>query len=154
MRISFVFVLMAALSAPVYAVEAPAKDSGAAAREREGQPRVCNDDVQKYCGQVKPGGGRLARCVKDNEKSFSPACQTEMEKKNKQATGKREELHEACKADAEKFCKDKADGRGGAIRCLHAHDKELSEDCRKAMPKRPARGERHERGEGEKPAVR
>jgi hypothetical protein len=152
MRISIAFVLLVALSAPVYAVEAPARDSGAAAREREAQPRVCHDDIQKYCGQVKPGGGRLARCMKENDKSLSPACKAEMEKKHKQATEKREELHEACKADADKFCKDKLDGRGGAMRCLHAHDKELSEACRKTLPKRPARGERRDRGEGEKPA--
>lgn len=145
MRVSFALLLLTVLTAPALAAEATGKTG---AQSREQQPRACHDDIQKYCGQVKPGEGRMVRCMKENEKNFSPACKTEMEKHRKQATEKREELREACKADADKFCKDKADSRGGVMRCLHDHDKELSEECRKTLPKRAPGG----RGEGSKPA--
>lgn len=135
MNISIVFLLMAFLSAPVFAADAPDK---AASR----QPRACHDEVQKFCGQVKRGEGRVARCIKENEKSFSPACQAAMEKQFKQRAERTAEKHEACRADSEKFCKDKQDGSGGAIRCLRDHEKELSEDCRKSLHKRASNVER------------
>ena len=42
----------------------------------------------------------------------------------------------ACKADVEKFCKDVEPGEGRIIKCLHEHDNDLGEDCRKKMKKR------------------
>lgn len=36
----------------------------------------------------------------------------------------------ACKADAEKFCKDVQPGRGRILQCLNQHDTELSEGCK------------------------
>lgn len=146
MRVPFALLLMTVLTAPVLAAEAPARDSGNAARE--GQPRVCHDDIQKFCGQVKPGEGRIIRCMKENQKNFSPACKTEMEKHRKQAAEKREEIHQVCKADAEKLCKNVEPGKGRVMRCLHEHEKELSEDCRESLPKRSPRGKR----ESSKPA--
>ena len=148
MRVPFALLLMAVLTAPALAAEAPGKAAGAAGREREQQPRVCHDDVQKYCGQVKPGEGRVVRCMKENEKNFSPACQAELAKHRKQAAEKREEIHQACKGDAEKLCKNVEPGKGRIMRCLQEHEKELSEDCRENMPKRAPRGKR----EGSKPA--
>ncbi len=152
MRRPFVLFLMAVLTAPASAAEAPGGNSGVPASEREQQPRACRDDVQKFCGQVKPGEGRVVRCMKENENNFSPACKTEMEKRRKQAGEKRDALREACTADAEKFCKGREDGRGGALRCLQEHEKELSAECHGSMPKRPARGGGRYRDTGEKPA--
>lgn len=146
MRVPFALFLMAVLSAPVFAADAPATGSGKPGGER--QSGACHDDIQKYCGQVKPGEGRMVRCIKENEKNFSPACQADMEKHKKQAAEKREEKREACKADVDKFCKDKQDGHGGVMRCLHEHEKELSEGCRNSLPKRPPGG----KSEGSKPA--
>jgi hypothetical protein len=34
----------------------------------------CADDVQKFCKDVQPGGGRIARCLKEHESEFSPEC--------------------------------------------------------------------------------
>ena len=43
----------------------------------------CADDIAKYCKDVKPGDGRLARCIKENEKQLSPACRSSIEESKK-----------------------------------------------------------------------
>jgi hypothetical protein len=94
----------------------------------------CADDVAKYCKDVKPGGGRLAKCLKENEKQLSPACRSSIEDSKKKAA----EAHQACEADARKFCKDVKPGEGRIVRCLKEHEKDLSPECRAKMagPKR------------------
>jgi hypothetical protein len=36
---------------------------------------ACKADIQKYCKGMRTGGGRLAKCLKDNQSKLSPACQ-------------------------------------------------------------------------------
>jgi len=36
----------------------------------------CGDDLEKYCGDVKPGEGRIIDCMKKNEKKLSKQCTT------------------------------------------------------------------------------
>lgn len=99
------------------------------APKREGP---CAADVKKFCGDVKPGEGRIARCMKSHEKDLSPAC-----REHEAAVKARvKEAHEACRGDVEKFCKDVKPGGGRIIACLKSHEKDLSPACR----------EQHKRG--------
>src|ERR1700733_1299269 len=34
----------------------------------------CADDVQKFCANVEPGGGRILQCLKDHKDSLSDKC--------------------------------------------------------------------------------
>jgi hypothetical protein len=34
----------------------------------------CGEDLQKYCGDVKPGEGRIIDCMRKNEKKLSKKC--------------------------------------------------------------------------------
>lgn len=86
----------------------------------------CADDIAKYCKDVKPGGGRLAKCLKDNEKQLSPACKASIEESKKRV----QEAHRACADDVQKYCKDVKPGQGRIVRCLKEHEKELSPECR------------------------
>ena len=38
----------------------------------------CADDLKKHCAAVEAGGGRLAACLKKNEKDVSKRCKTAM----------------------------------------------------------------------------
>ena len=38
----------------------------------------CAADLEKHCATVEAGEGRLAACLKKNEKDVSPRCQTAM----------------------------------------------------------------------------
>jgi hypothetical protein len=89
----------------------------------------CADDVAKYCKDVKPGDGRIARCLKDNEKQLSPACKSSIEDTKKRI----KDAHQACEADAQKFCKDVKPGQGRIVKCLREHEKELSAECKAKM---------------------
>lgn len=40
----------------------------------QGQRGPCADDIAKLCKDVKPGGGRIVKCIKEHEKELSPAC--------------------------------------------------------------------------------
>ncbi len=107
----------------------------AAAADTPAAKNPCSADVAKYCKDVKPGGGRIARCLKENENQLSPACKSSIEETRKQFR----EAHEACEADAQKFCKDVQPGQGRIVRCLREHEKDLSAGCRAKMTE-PKRG--------------
>jgi len=95
------------------------------------QSRACADDVQKFCADVKGGGGRFLKCLKAHEADLSAACKAQMQTLKSQR-GKR---WQACRSDVGKFCKDT---RGGArMRCLQAHQSELSPDCKSQIQLRP-----------------
>jgi hypothetical protein len=107
----------------------------AAAADAPAAKGPCADDIAKYCKDVKPGGGGIARCLKENEKQLSPACKSSIEKRVKEA-------HQACEADVQTFCKDVKPGQGRIVKCLREHEKDLSAECKAKMtePKKDRKG--------------
>jgi gas vesicle protein len=90
---------------------------------------ACKDDVQKFCKDVKPGAGRIIKCLKEHDSELSSACK----EKGKEVKEKIKEFKEACKGDVEKLCKDVKMGGGRIIKCLKANSDTLSPDCKAAM---------------------
>jgi hypothetical protein len=82
--ISSRFVLAAALAvsmaAPSRASDVPPAQEAAedAARTVPGGAskgvKACHEDIELFCAKVKPGGGRLGRCLERNRKKLSPGC--------------------------------------------------------------------------------
>src|SRR5262249_2496365 len=99
---------------------APLAAQTAPTGEALGKP--CADDVARLCPGVKPGGGRIARCLQAKAAEISPACKARIEQAK--------EVHEACRADAEKFCSDIPPGAGRVAVCVQQHEAELSQACR------------------------
>jgi hypothetical protein len=98
----------------------------AAAADTPAAKGPCADDIAKYCKDVKHGGGRIARCLKENEQQLSPACKSSIEEKSREA-------RQVCQADAQKFCKDVKTGQGRIVKCLREHEKDLSPECKAKM---------------------
>lgn len=42
---------------------------------------ACMDDVQKHCGDVKRGRGRVMKCLKKNHEALSEGCKAEIAEK-------------------------------------------------------------------------
>lgn len=99
-----------------------AANAGAQGRKGNGP---CAEDAKKFCGDVKPGGGRVVKCMKSHEAELSPACQAEM----KRAEERIEQVKQECKADAQKFCKGIKPGGGRILSCLKSHEAELAPAC-------------------------
>src|SRR5207253_8113867 len=96
---------------------------GAGAQQRREGP--CAADVKKFCGDVQPGQGGIAKCMKAHEAQLSPACR----ESSKARAEKAERVREECKADAEKFCKGIAPGGGRIRSCLKSRQAELQPAC-------------------------
>ena len=89
------------------------------------ESRPCANDIAKFCKDVKPGGGNLARCLKEHESELAPACKDHIVRVEKRAN-----QIEACRDDANKFCKDIKPGGGRIVECLKEHESELSPECK------------------------
>ena len=94
--------------------------AAAQARDAAGPMQACRADYSRLCASEKPGGGRVATCLKQHESELSPACQA--------ALGG----VAACARQAKQICGDAASGQGGMRECMKTHAGEFSGACRGA----------------------
>jgi hypothetical protein len=87
---------------------------------------ACKADVERFCKDIKPGGGRIWACLKSNEGSLSKECKDHIAAVREKARG----FNQACRADARKFCQGTRPGKGRIASCLKSHEAELSDACR------------------------
>jgi len=106
-----------------FALFAAGVAADALAQQRSEGP--CAGDVKKFCGDVKPGRGAIAKCMKAHEAELSPACRESAKARAEKAEKRREE----CRADVEKFCKGIAPGGGRIQACLKSREAELQPAC-------------------------
>ena len=48
---------------------------------------ACADDVQQFCAGMRPGGGRVAHCLKGHQDKLSAECKTALEQMHEQMHG-------------------------------------------------------------------
>lgn len=93
--------------------------------------KPCAEDAAKLCQGMQPGGGRVAKCLREHAKELSPACKSSIAKAKRKAR----EFRQACGKDARKLCRDAKRGGGGIAKCLAQHQDELSPACKAKMAK-------------------
>jgi hypothetical protein len=127
----------AAVPAPA-AAPAPAPVPAPAAKPAQARQGPCNEDIQKFCKDVKPGGGRVSACLEKNEAGLSQGCGS-FHQLMKERIAK---FVQACEADIEKLCKDTELGSGRVAACLKTKQSELSPACKaEFQASRPAAAE-------------
>ena len=85
---------------------------------------------------VQPGGGRIARCLQQNESDLSEACRGEGRKIREEQGPNRallKDVQQSCRADAQKFCAGVQPGQGRIASCLKSHQGDLSQECTAAI---------------------
>jgi hypothetical protein len=90
---------------------------------------LCGGDIEKFCRAVKPGVGRIGRCLEDHEAQLSSACQTRVEADKLKARALIAEFSEACRGDVAYLCPGVAPGGGRLLKCLSTNDYALSRSC-------------------------
>ena len=86
---------------------------------------LCADEIEKFCKDVKPGGGRIIECLKAHEAELCAACRGKIG----ELQGFIKDCEHACSGDIAQFCKEIQPGGGRIIKCLRERDKELSPSC-------------------------
>jgi hypothetical protein len=94
----------------------------------------CGQDLQQFCYGVRPGDGRLIRCLSSHQSQLSPACVSRV-------AAARPALGVDCGQDLQQFCYGVQPGEGRLIRCLSSHQSQLSPSCiSRLAAARPAPG--------------
>ncbi len=91
----------------------------------------CTPEIQAYCAEVQPGGGRLLQCLKTNESKLTPACAKRVSDLQQAASGPLA----ACRDDWVAYCYHPraSTERGAMIQCLQTHQAQVSSACQKAL---------------------
>jgi hypothetical protein len=103
-----------------------AQSAGEAPKSAPVKQGPCHDDIQKFCKQVHPGGGRVHACLEKHEAELSGACRDARQ----QAKERIAKFEQACNADIQKLCKGVKAGGGRVVKCLKAKEAELSPACK------------------------
>jgi hypothetical protein len=85
---------------------------------------ACAADIKKACGTLKPGGGRVATCLKERVADLSDVCKARLAEVA--AAGK------SCRADIQK---QQCAAKGGIqkVTCIRGALANLGDDCKAAI---------------------
>lgn len=85
----------------------------------------CAQDAAKFCSKVKPGEGRMARCLDEHQAELSPAC-----KKNRMEMKEAiKEVQKACKDEIPMYCGGPQSEESQVNACLWKNKDHLSRKC-------------------------
>jgi hypothetical protein len=96
---------------------------------------ACGEDVQRFCGGVQPGGGRLVQCLSSNTTKLSAECGNIIA--SNRSGG---QFRAACGEDVQRFCGGVQPGGGRLVECLSSHTTELSPACGNRIAATQVRG--------------
>lgn len=90
------------------------------------EERPCMDELEKFCKDVKPGEGRIIKCLQEHDQELSAVCRDKLRSVLKRI----DEAQQACGQDIATYCADVKPGGGRLIKCLSPHFNELTPVCR------------------------
>jgi hypothetical protein len=93
------------------------------------EQRPCMNELDKFCKEVKPGEGRIIKCLQEHDQELSAVCRDKVQSILKRL----EEAKQACGQDIGTFCADVKPGGGRLIKCLSPHFNELAPTCREKL---------------------
>lgn len=96
----------------------------------------CKMEIEKYCGQVTPGEGRVLACLYAHEDKLSSKCEYALYDaavRLERAVAALSYVANECDEDLEKYCRSIAPGEGRLLDCLEKHDKKVSGRCKQAL---------------------
>ena len=98
----------------------------------------CKVELEKYCGNVTPGEGRVLACLYAYGDKLSPKCEYALYDAAAQlerAVAALSYVANECDDDLEKYCAAVAPGEGRLLNCLEKKNKQLSKRCNQALKK-------------------
>eukprot|EP00164_Ancoracysta_twista_P000217 GFYU01000314.1.p1 GENE.GFYU01000314.1~~GFYU01000314.1.p1 ORF type:complete len:453 (+),score=163.64 GFYU01000314.1:26-1384(+) len=87
---------------------------------------VCTADLQTHCKDVRPGGGRLIKCLKDHLAEITPDCKKQIFSHN----------FGECSDNVSVLCKTVAPGGGRIRNCLLNNFQHLDQKCSDRLTKK------------------
>lgn len=96
----------------------------------------CKAEIDKYCGQVTPGQGRILACLYAHGDKLSAKCEYALYDAAVQlerAVAAMSYVANECDADLEKYCSSVAPGEGRLLQCLEKNDKQITGRCKEAL---------------------
>ena len=99
---------------------------------------ACGADIEKHCGEVRPGGGAIKACLAKNANQISGNCTQTFENVfallEKRAAAQAA-VPQLCRADAERLCSNFRQGNARIIRCLTRVDniRKVTNKCNQAI---------------------
>ena len=86
---------------------------------------VCRDDIEEFCGNVTPGAGRLAMCMRAFGDQFGRRCQSVLERVSSRVESSAQRVTEMCWNEVRELCGD-SDRVG---QCVAQKKSSLSPPC-------------------------
>ena len=96
----------------------------------------CKVELEKFCGNVTPGGGRVLACLYAYGDKLSPKCEFALYDAAAQlerAVAALSYVANECDEDLDKYCSAVAPGEGRLLNCLEKKEKQLTKRCKQAL---------------------
>jgi hypothetical protein len=96
----------------------------------------CKVELEKYCGNVTPGEGRILACLYAYGDKLSPKCEYALYDAAAQlerAVAALSYVANECDEDLDKYCAAVAPGGGRLLDCLEMKGKQLTNRCKQAL---------------------
>ena len=91
----------------------------------------CAEDIAEFCSDVKPGEGRISKCLDQHENQLSDKCKTRFEDVKQEV----KEGYETCEDYIIIFCPWIRSGEGRILNCLEENKSHLSDECKDNISK-------------------